>query len=598
MKKILGGLALVVALILIVYFGIRKSSSPDRELPAGLDASVMKGPGPTDEALYDVSIKTTQRTGSKQGTVIGLTGVLAQSKQGDHDFISEWREITELTIIDQTPEASMTAMLLNKPMITTLYSGEAEHFLPKDFPAGLLTFQLSFLGKFFVPVKGEVGTPVLRTEKDEAGTAKVQYDFSVEGQNFKVLKTWDRYVQDAIKVDSEDNMIRYVLTPERRVISVDGTLTTHYREPASIHFTTTISVRYKGSSPKAVLTATKNELEKTTLQRAAVLAQDLARPANTMSLEEAMKTLDSMDDKTDAKVVYEMFGVIKSDIIQNPAHAQGIVDRILATKNRDAAGERKVAVMFGLLAQSQAAEISESLAKLANDCPDNFCKVQAMVGLNDHPNPTQASAQEMLKIASVSADNELVGTALLAAGAVAKKLPENDQFVAQELVKTLNDPNKSEVKNTVIAAMGNHGSAEYYSSLQQSLKSEEVGTRAAAAYSMRYLPNAEANTVLIETMRNDKSIDVQREAVKAMAYRNLSSDEYMAVAKIAAASTDRDLQQDAARVLLGAASDNPKAASAAVDALKQDSKLPEIKTYIEEELKPIPGLEPGQTGTQ
>ncbi len=145
--------------------------------------------------------------------------------------------------------------------------------------------------------------------------------------------------------------------------------------------------------------------------------------------------------------------------------------------------------------------------------------------------------------------------------------------------------------------MGNHGSSDYFGPLSDNLKSPDASTRASAAYSMRYLPNGEVNQTLISIMKTDKSIEVQREAVKAMAYRNLSNEEYLTVAQQAMTSTDRDLQQDAARILVSAYHDNPTAAGPALDAMRSGSTNSDIKNYIEAELKPAtansggPGLQ-------
>ncbi|MES2745676.1 MAG: HEAT repeat domain-containing protein [Bdellovibrionota bacterium] len=599
MKKWIGGLVSLLVLVLLIFVFTRKverESASDSDSAGGVDAGKLVGPLAGDEALYAVTIKTTQRSSGKEGTVVSLTGVLAQRKQGDNDYVSEWREISSLVLLDQAVDAVTTQSLIKKPMISSLENGELHHYLPKDFPSVLLTFQLSFLNKFLVPVKADGTQAILRTEKDEAGTVKVQYDFTTEGQNQRVVKTLDRYVQDAVKIDAEDNMIRYVLTAEHRVITIKGLLTTHYREPQSIHFTTSIDVSFKGSSPSPSLSASKETLDKTDLQRAAARAQEAARPKDAMSYADAMKKVDTIDEKMDGKEVYEVFSAIKADLIAHPENAQVLIDKILSTKERSEGAQRKMAVLFGVLAQSQTPEISDALAKLANDCPDNFCKVQAMIGLNDHPVPTAQSASEMLRIASQTNDTEISGTALLAAGSVAKKLPD-DTTVSKALVATFNDSSKATNKDTVVAAMGNHGSADYFGPLLDSLKSADASTRASAAYSMRYLPNAEVNPTLIGVMKSDKSVEVQREAVKAMAYRNLSGEEYLTVAQQAMGSPDRDLQQDAARILVSAYRDNPAAAGPALDAMRNGATNPDIKNYIEGELKPATST-PGGPGLQ
>lgn len=588
MKKIIGAVVGFGLVSVLLYFGLQtRSDEPSSPKPT-LDISGLKGPANNEEALYEVTLKTTQRTNAVESEVMSVVGTIAQSRQGDRDFITEWREITEFEILDKPADPQLVTNLLGKPVISVNNKGTIEHFLPKDFPATFMTFQLSLLNKLFVPVFGNSNNPIQATEKDEVGTAKIQYDFIEEGQNIKVLRTIERYVQDQVKADAEDNFLSFAYTTEKRLIQVKGKLTAHFREPSSIHMSNDIKVVYKGPAPQEKLTSstpTKEEMAKTDINRAAALAQVSSRPADAMTFEEAMKKIDAITESTEGSEVYEIFTFLKDDITAHPERGAEVVKKISDIKDRSESGQRKLALLFGALAQSSAAEHSDSLVKLATDCPDEFCKTQAMVALNDHSNPTPESAKRILEIASQETDPQLAGTALLAAGAVGKKI-QDSSAISQELLKEINDPAKAPVKNTVIAAMGNHGAADYFSPLVESLKSKDVSTRSSAAYSMRYLPNAEVNGTLIGLM-NDPEYDVQREAVKAMAYRNLSTDEYQTVAQSAAKNPDTDLQQEAARVLIAAYRDNPKANQAPLETLLKETKSEDIKTFISAEMKSI-----------
>ncbi|RZA13568.1 MAG: hypothetical protein EOP10_29525, partial [Proteobacteria bacterium] len=111
MKKWIGGLVSLLVLVLLIFVFTRKverESASDSDSAGGVDAGKLVGPLAGDEALYAVTIKTTQRSSGKEGTVVSLTGVLAQRKQGDNDYVSEWREISSLVLLDQAVDAVTT----------------------------------------------------------------------------------------------------------------------------------------------------------------------------------------------------------------------------------------------------------------------------------------------------------------------------------------------------------------------------------------------------------------------------------------------------------------------------------------------------------
>lgn len=587
MKKLLPVLLGLALLAVVIIFALKNKSAPTEINSENI--SDIEAPPSGNEAFYTVKVVASQKNGQQESPLVELEGTLAQSKQGDNEYISQWREISKISLMGAQSQPGSTDAFLNKAMITTIDGRDMVHYIDPTFPQGLLTFQLSLLQKIYLGVKPETEKPILRSEKDEVGTAKVQYVFTKEGKNFRAIKTWLQYIQDYIKVDAEDNNLVYAVGPDGRLISVEGTVTLHYRQPASTHFTTYIKVTLKdhkpiqASAPKIV----KDSLKKTDIVQAAAEARQ-AQDQGQMSYEEALKKLDAITEATDSKEVYAVFSALKADVITNPEHASALVSKILGEKSRDASARRRLSAMFGALAQSQSSDIANSLANLATECPDNFCKVQAIVGLNDHPNPSEANAAKMMEIAKGSKDSEISGTALLAAGSIGKKLSSTLPELPRELIAELSDPARKDMQSTVIAAMGNHGAPDYYPTLSANLANKDSNVRSSAVYSMRYLPNEEVNGALINVILKETDKDVTREAFKALQYRNLNDEQYVAVAEKTATMEDMDMQQNAARMLIEAYHDNPKNAEASLNALKEKTKFPEVKAYIESEMKAEP----------
>ena len=77
-----------------------------------------------------------------------------------------------------------------------------------------------------------------------------------------------------------------------------------------------------------------------------------------------------------------------------------------------------------------------------------------------------------------------------------------------------------------------------------------------------------------------------------MAYRDLSQQEYRAMALRAAAIADQDIQQLVARNLINAAKDNPAKLTPAIETLLSQTTIEATKEYLVAEIKlmapPVP----------
>lgn len=583
MKKLLALLGLGFLAIIAVYFLSKRSPTLEMEQQ---NLANIEAPPPDHEALYSVKLSSHQIRGGDDSPLIELEGTLAQAQRSDNEFISQWRDLSQLSLLGSATETNQIRAMLNKPMVTTINGRDVTHYIDNSFPQALVTFQLGFLEKFYLGVKPETSRALKRSEKDEMGTAEVEYVFSKEGQNYRVVKTWIRYNQSYIKVDAEENNLVYAVGPDGRLISLEGTLTFHYSQPSPMQFRNSIKVALKDH--RAISGNThkidKEGLKKTSIAQAAVEAQIMQEPEQ-MSFEEALKKIDTVTESSDSQEVYELFSALKTEVILKPELIATLEDKILNEKSGDASARRRLSTMFGALAQSQSTEGANVLADLATKCPDNFCKEQAIIGLNDHQNPNEDNAAKMLQIAKSSGDSEISGSALLAAGSIGRKLGSDLPQLPAELIAELADPARAEMTSTVIAAMGNHGDAEYFPVLSANLEAEDSTLRSAAVYSMRYLPNEEVDGALIDVLLKETDNDVSREVFKALQHRSLSEEQYLTVAEKTVTMEDMSMQHDAARMLLDAYQANAAAATASLQTLKEKTPFPEIRAYIEEGLE-------------
>ncbi len=601
MKKAIPLVALVVAALVGVYSWRKTPARPeaDATTPASASAGLKN-----EQASYTVHLTVQQRKEGAALPILEFNASLQQNwnAQGAAECLSEWSSIEGLTMMGQAVQQSQLQTLRNQAILSVYDAKEQNfvHYLPKDFPAQYVPFQLGLLHKIILPFTREqlqVGV-VARSETDEVGGYKAEYTIKKIAEGFDVSKKWLYYNSQAMKVDGEANAIDYTLAEDGRLVGAKGRVTIHYRQGESAHYTTEFNVGLTGRRLVASKALKREAMKPSDFKQ---IAQDMAaNDPNHMSFEEAMKTLDSIDEKTDSSEVYRVFSNLKAEVIKDPAKAGQLFEKINRTSSRDPSSKRQLTAVFGALAQSEDTAIAESLATLATSpqCADSFCKVQAIVGLSDHPFPSELTAEKMLEIGRSSPDLEIAGTALLAAGSVGRKLDTSLPELPKALIAELNNPAKAPIKSTVLAAMGNHGNGDYLTSLESYAKSaKDVSLQASAVYSLRYLPQESVNATLLSVLSQSKDKNVMSEAIKAIQYRNFSPEQYQSLARTSGALSDKDLAQAAARLLVQAYRDDPKL-DAPVQTLRDETRVQGVKDYLNGEIKRIEEAQNAGTGNR
>jgi HEAT repeat protein len=143
------------------------------------------------------------------------------------------------------------------------------------------------------------------------------------------------------------------------------------------------------------------------------------------------------------------------------------------------------------------------------------------LGLTDTPLP---STMETLQAAARSTDAELSATATLALGNAALRLANSDAAAAarqvDELLARLEQASEITDRITLLRALGNTGDPRILPALELALASPSDMVRAAAAESLRLLPDARADALIIAVL-DDASPIVRTSAVFAAAHRRL-----------------------------------------------------------------------------
>ncbi len=583
MKKVLAVVLGIGVIIAVIFLGMNKKGRVSSITTADLPVKALNA---TDEGEYDTHLSIKRSApGEKDMVLLSLDGEYAQAQTDSKEFVTEWKTIQKFVVNDQLADPAVFGPLLHQKTVTQLIGGVPNHLLPPDFPREFYRIQLGVMDRIFLFVPLADHGTVDNKEMENDNPYNARYTFAKDGANTLVDKVWVSYDKGGAIVSEPNNSLRYIFSETGRLLAIEGKIRQHFTSPAS-DIDLQMSVRLKGAHPaKAEKAALAKDKLKPLNAQVVQQADYQAAAERGMSFEEAYHKLDTITDKSDGTDVYHVFVALKDNVRIHPEYGDRLVKRILDTKERDPSARRQLAAMFGALAQSKNPHFADELGNIAEQCSDNFCKVQAIVGLNDHTNPTPQSAAKMLEMGQRSTDPEIAGAALLAVGSMAHKMDSTPPETAKVILDVYNDPAKANIKTTTLAAMGNYGNPTFLPTLEDGLKSQDPSIRSSAAYSLRNIQDAGVNPALVNFIQNEKSAEVIKEAMKATAYRQLTADEYQKIAAKTATIDDHQTQEEAARALAGAYKGNPQAVEGALKTFKEKTKYANVKVLIDTEMK-------------
>lgn len=536
---------------------------------------------------YETRVVVRQRVeGQSEATVIDIRGQLDQVWDKGTDYLSRWAVVQDFILMNNGQDSSIKDSLVNRSIHSHYVQADKAfaHDFQGDFPKEFIPFHASLLHRILLPVSldelKQLGKLTAK-ERDEVGEHEVVYSLAGD----KVVKQWTRYLQDTIKVDRNENQFVYMFGSDGRIDSVTGELTLHYRQSTPTRFQIVIEMKRIGPS-KAVI-ATVNQAEAVRYSEADMAKGVTSAPQSVVSFEESFRLVDSITDNSDSAEAFRIFSSLKNALNVDPSKAKDLIAKISSIKDRDPSSRRRLSVLFGALAQAKDPGISNLLADQTETCPDNFCKIQAIAGVNSHPNPTNEALDKMLDLSQKSADVEIASNALLAAGSAGSRIDTSVSELSDTLIKTVNDPEKVAIKAAAIAAMGNHGSADYLPVLQKNLTDPSSTNRSAAAYSMRYIPDPTVDKTLIGLLSTETDQTVLRDTLKALDYRSLSADDYETISKKTLAISDPETQKIGARILVQAYREDPSVVETSLNAMAEAASDADVKAYIESEMQKI-----------
>lgn len=574
--RLLGGaLALsFAALILWRLFFSARLQNPD-----GFDQA---------RSTYSLQLTVKDRTPSEVKLLLGLKGLTSQKFTKKNEIISAWEAVESFDMIGGSSEA-LKADLLHKPILSVLDETKHsfQHFSEKTYPKEFIPIEANLRNKILLPLPLPTLVPgsMEWNERDELGSYRVRYTIKEAANGLEIDRTWLQYVEAGIKVDSVDNTLTYEVSRDGRLLSVHGRITLHQRLLESHHFTTELIVKLESSEEAKEAIEAKGFAPFPEHEALSLKTQKKPTESPGRNLGEVLKELAQVTQETDDQKIYGLFGEMKQALIEDPESRHILFEKIRSNPDRDPASKRRLEAIFGALAQSGIPIVADELALLARQCADEFCRMQAIVGLSDHPKPTEASIKNTLSIATESENAKVSGTAFLSAATMTRRLGIDMPALQSALTEGLAQSENEAKKRVLIAAMGNQGAPQYFESLKKySLAAESPGLQAAAVYSMRFLPQKAADGVILKVLSQSRDKRVMTEAIKALDYRNLSHEQYQDFAKNAAELKDPDLAEEATNILSRAFEDDHNLLSS-MELMRDKTVFPGIRSKIEQAIR-------------
>lgn len=592
MKKFSGSLGFLLSLCLLSA-GVLVLSSRFGGQDGTAEGEADKGSGKVRAAkLYSLEVEVLQTSASEEPLeLLYLSGSFVQSREGEREedegksnssaVLTSWTRFDEARIMGRNAKDEVK-VLLGQTVRSNFHpqSGELEHLLEPS-SAQLETLQASLLEKIILPQEflssARMASSWEQRGRDEVGSYRARYHLKESKGGLELSKEWLQYSQAGVRVKAEANGYRYRYTQSGEIEGIEGNLGLSYASLVPLEYRTRLKVKVLSpadlvATPVWSASASGQKLRKFSL------SANLQPPERKFS--ELMQELNRLDAASQSTEVYKVFSELKTVLKVEPHHAQALAERIRATSARDEGTKRQLALIFGALAESDSPETLRALSELLETCVDTYCRVQTLVGISDHRQADQGTADKVIELIKDGRFPAEASTALLALGSVGKNIGDDAAKISAFLLEQLEDGRKGELKTSILAAMGNHGDPRYATALSAALDSDDSRVRAAAVYSLRSQPGADVDARLIQFIKRENHKVVLLEAFKALAYRSLSGEGYQEIVRAAAQLEDEDLQLGAARALVHAAQSRVAGAAAAIEALEKQTRISQVQSYL------------------
>ena len=203
-------------------------------------------------------------------------------------------------------------------------------------------------------------------------------------------------------------------------------------------------------------------------------------------------------------------------------------------------------------------------------------QVQAIAALGMTDAPT-AETLEALTEGIASADEDVSNTSALALGNAVNELNEQGELSETEdpiatLIALFESAQTMEEQILALKALGNSGDLRAMPTIQSVLTTGGAAIRGAAVDALRFMPDATADALIAQTMLQDPSYGVRRDAITAASYREVLVH-LASLTQVLQADPSAIVRTDAVEVLGQKILEVPEVVTALTWAAENDSEI-------------------------
>jgi hypothetical protein len=385
------------------------------------------------------------------------------------------------------------------------------------------------------------------TENSQAGAYIARYVVAAgSGNNRTYTKTKLRYLSENQVARKGNVAVTQVITPkgslsiqatrdnlisldgtEGQTVTVagkriaDGTTSVHLqrrnvrRLPASAVNALTAAFRRSGFAPAETLAGneTKERINET------ISRTELGD----RTLESLLAELDAKvksDDSTNLTALYLKF---KALVQLHPEASTTLGKRLITAP----ANGREMFIIAGALAAVGNEQAQNALGTAIKARRDDWHAMATLVpGLGGVEDPTPSSVDLIMDLAFGSYSHDIASTAQLAAGVMSRSLavshPARASAIARRLIAALNAARSTSEKRQFLLVVGNTGSSLALPDVARFASDADASVRATAMSALRWISDANAETILLKGLRSDTDPSVRLASAIALGARDMT----------------------------------------------------------------------------
>jgi hypothetical protein len=251
------------------------------------------------------------------------------------------------------------------------------------------------------------------------------------------------------------------------------------------------------------------------------------------TLQSLLPELRAVEESQGQPNTTELYLRLKALIYLHPETSE-VFGRILTTTTANSTTMNLVAEALGSAGSPLAQQALVTAIKARPDDEAAFAKLSFI--LAQTKTPTQQAENALSDVAFRGPETDIVKTAQLMLGAMARNIDQSDPDraakVVDRLIAQLGSSSAPNVQRRLLSALGNSGSTQAIPVIKQFTNDASPDLRGGAAYALRWVDSDEADDLLSTIIDTDSDPSVRLQALSALRYRDVNQKTFDAEERV------------------------------------------------------------------